>query len=182
MIDDLLAAVDHVSARVTASAATGLGCGAAYATYKGFPLFKTSLSAALSCALVSTACFGMERLAHGVISQSAILIDGKSIPPNPDVHGETSPTIPVQSGINQRLHYGSHAFGGILGGSVVGFLFQGKPMAGAFLLLPIMLGIGKLEVSLDEYRTERLQQLVEMEDRLNQIIEIEDNDGERKST
>ena len=50
-----------------------------------------------------------------------------------------------------------------MGGSVVGGLFQGKPMAGAFLLAPIMLGIGKIEVSLDEYKSERLQQLVDMD-------------------
>ena len=70
MIDDGLATLDHLAARVTVSALTGLGCGAAYATYKGFPVPKTSMSAALSCALVSTACFSMERLAFGAITRS----------------------------------------------------------------------------------------------------------------
>jgi len=63
--------------------------------------------------------------------------------------------------MNPQMHYGSHALGGLLGGAVVGVLFQGKPMAGALLLTPIMLGIGKVEISLDEYRNERLKQLIE---------------------
>ncbi|KAL7538200.1 hypothetical protein ACHAXR_008360 [Thalassiosira sp. AJA248-18] len=149
MIDDALAVLDHIAARVTASAMTGLGCGAAFATYKGFPIFKTSTSAALSCALISTACFGMERLAYGALGKSSILMDEKSIPLNAGGSETTSsmiqPPIP-----NPRLLYGSHALGGLAGGGVVGFLFHGKPWAGAFLLVPIMLGIGRLEISLDE--------------------------------
>ena len=162
MIDGALTVIDHIAARVTASAATGIGCGAAYATYKGFPIFKTSMSAALSCALVSTACFAMERLAHGVLTQSAMLMDEKSIPAESD--NGTSPSSIKPTIINQPLHYGSHAFGGLLGGSVVGFLFQGKPLAGALFLTPIMLGIGRIEVSLDEYRRERLQKLLDDHD------------------
>mmetsp|Transcript_26068 Transcript_26068/g.44436 ORF Transcript_26068/g.44436 Transcript_26068/m.44436 type:complete len:187 (+) Transcript_26068:80-640(+) len=179
VMEDAWAAIDHIATRVTASAATGLGCGAAYATYKGFPIFKTSVQAAVSCAMVSTACFGMERLAHGIMSQSAIFMnnDEKPIikPPheNPNEHnGETSTTtssLPspiLQSTTSSQplQHYGSHALGGMFGGGVVGFLFQGKPLAGAFLLTPLMLGIGKIEASLDEYRTKRLQQLLEDHD------------------
>lgn len=61
---------------------------------------------------------------------------------------------------NAALHYGSHALGGLLGGGVVGFLFQGKPLAGAMLVTPMMLIVGKIEALLDEYRTERMGQLM----------------------
>ena len=180
MIEEATAAIDHIAARVSASAMTGLGCGAAYGTYKGFPIFKTSMSTAFSFALVSTACFGMERLANVILLQSTNLIesnkdvvgdntspiirvrvDGKSIESNPDVDvGDNTSSI-IQPTINPRLHYGSHALGGLVGGSVVGFLFQGKSLAGALLFTPIMMGIGKMEVSLDAYRAKRLQQLLE---------------------
>jgi len=165
MIDDALALIDHVAFRVTASAIAGVGSGAAYATLKGFPLFKTSVSTAFSFALISTACFGMERMANIAIRQSTTLINGQSkIDPN----GSSI----IQPTINPRLHYGSHALGGILGGGMAGFLFQGKSLAGIFLLTPIMLGVGKIEISLDEYRTERLKQL---------ISESEDGDQEEES-
>ena len=175
MIDGVLTVIDHIAARVTASAAAGIGCGAAYATYKGFPIFKTSMSAALSCALVSTACFAMERVAHGVLTQSAMLIDEKLPTDGDSSSSSNTPTI-----INQPLHYGSHALGGLLGGSVVGFLFQGKPLAGALFLTPIMLGIGRIEVSLDEYRTERLQKLLDDHDDAQEEQRSVDYRGQEK--
>mmetsp|Transcript_36641 Transcript_36641/g.76889 ORF Transcript_36641/g.76889 Transcript_36641/m.76889 type:complete len:164 (-) Transcript_36641:358-849(-) len=156
-IEDVWAVVDHIAIRVTTSAAAGLTCGATFATLKGFPIFKTSASAALSCAMISTACFGMERLAHGVLAQTAKLSDdGKSeqIPPSSAI---------LQSTLNPQLHYGSHALGGLFGGLIVGFLFKRKPLAGTFLLTPVMLGIGKIEISLEEYRNKRLQELIEQE-------------------
>lgn len=158
MINDALASLDHVAARVTASTAAGVGCGAVFATYKGFPVFRTSASAAFSCALVSTACFGMERLAHGGISQSLRLLNKKPVPSERD---SSDTSFAKQSAADQQLVYGSHALGGILGGGIVGFLFQRKPMAGALLLTPFMLGVGKVEHSMNEYRTIRLQQLIE---------------------
>jgi hypothetical protein len=48
----------------------------------------------------------------------------------------------------------------LTGGGVVGFLFQGKPLAGALLMTPMMLAIGKIEASVDEYRTVRLRQIM----------------------
>ena len=155
-MDEALAAVDHIAARMTASSLTGLGCGAAYATYKGFPLVKTSTSAALSCALVSTACFGMERAVHYAFTKSSSMMG--------DPHDDDN-KFGIRS--NPEMHYGSHALGGLFGGSVVGYLFQGRPFAGAFLLTPIMLGVGKIESSLDDYRIKRLQQLTEMNDSVN---------------
>ena len=147
-MDNALAAVDHVAARVTAAAATGLAGGAAYATLRGFPLFKTSVNASVSCALVGTACFGMERVAHGLLRQSSALLDKST----------------DDEGPSPSLVYASHALGGFCGGGVVGFLFGGKQLAGAFLLTPLMLGIGTIEQALEEYRTERLRQLLEDRD------------------
>jgi len=160
MIDDALAVLDHVAMRVTASTITGLGCGAAYSTLKGYPIFKTSVSTAVSFALVSTACFGMERVANIILKQSSAIIYNDS---DEVKRIESTGSIIQSPPINPKLIYGSHFLGGLMGGGVVGFLFQNKPMAGAFLLAPIMLGIGKIEVSLDEYKSERLQQLVNMD-------------------
>lgn len=152
LIDDGLALLDHLAARVTASAVTGLGCGAAFATYKGYPIPKTSLSASLSCALVSTACFSMERLAFGVITRGAEQLSNDD---NSDSSAIKSTTH------SNNVVYASHALGGFFGGGIAGFLFQGHPFAGAFLLTPLMLCAGKMELKVEEYRTERLRQFVQ---------------------
>ena len=140
-IDDALSVIDHLTARMTASAITGLGCGVIYSSYKGFPIAKTSMSAAASCALVSTACFAAERLAYGIIHQ---------------ITGKDSKT-------SSSILYGSHALGGACGGGVVGFLYQGNPFRGMALFMPIMVGIGKLEITLNEYKMSRIQQLEEID-------------------
>ena len=88
---------------------------------------------------------------------------------------ESTGSIIQSPPINSKIHYGSHLLGGLMGGGVVGFLFQGKPMAGAFLLAPIMLGIGKIEISLDEYKRERLQQLVNMDNQQSDDDDIDES-------
>ena len=159
-MDDALALIDHLAARVTASALTGLGGGAAYATYKGFPLVKTSASTAFSFALVSTACFGMERVANMILRQSATLIDANTTIDQSVIDDSTAyMTKRIQPTIDPKIHYGSHLLGGVCGGSVVGFLFHGKPLAGILLLTPIMLGVGKIEVSLDERKFQNLKEI-----------------------
>ena len=151
LLDDGLAVLDHLAARATASALAGLGCGAAFATYKGYPIPKTSLSASLSCALVSTACFSMERLAFGVITRATEQLS----------NDDNSESSAIKSTTNSNVLYASHALGGCFGGGIAGFLFQGHPFAGAFLLTPIMLCAGKLELKLEEYKAERLRQFLE---------------------
>jgi hypothetical protein len=150
LIDDGLAILDHLAARVTASALTGLGCGAAYATYKGFPIPKTSLSASLSCALVSTACFSMERVAFGIITRVREQLNNE----------DDSDSSAIKLATPPNIVYASHALGGCLGGGIAGFLFQGHPFAGAFLLTPLMLCAGKMELKLEEYKAERLRQFI----------------------
>jgi hypothetical protein len=148
-MDDALAVIDHIASRVTASVLTGLGCGAAYSSYKGAPLVKTSISTAFSFALVSTACFTMERVANIIIKQSSILlpddVDGQNSTKDSNVDKLSSAATATTN--TTLIHYGSHATGGLLGGGIVGFLFQGKPMAGAILLTPMMLIVGKIEAS-----------------------------------
>ena len=171
VLDDALAVIDHLSSRVTASTLTGLGCGAIYSTYRGLPIFKTSMSTAASFALVSTACFGMERVANIILCQSSAIIlnssntdagDGKRIEPNQfdnDVEDISIQQHDIMYS-QQKFHYQSHAIGGLLGGSVVSYLYHGKPtFGGVMLLTPIMLCIGKLELVLDGYKNDRLQQL-----------------------
>ena len=173
VLDDALAVIDHLSSRVTASTLTGLGCGAIYSTYRGLPIFKTSMSTAASFALVSTACFGMERVANIILCQSSAILnsrnddddDGKRIESNHVDNGveDTSIQPAPQHDImysQKKFHYQSHAIGGLLGGSVVSYLYHGKPtIGGVMLLTPIMLCIGKLELVLDGYKNDRLQQL-----------------------
>lgn len=142
-IDDALSILDHLTARMTASALTGLGCGMIFSTYKALPIAKTSMSAAASCALISTACFGAERLAYGIIHT---------------ITGKDSTTTP-------NILFGSHALGGLCGGGVVGFLYQGNPFRGMVLFAPIMIGIGQLEITLDKYKASRIQQLRETSSR-----------------
>ena len=180
VVDDALAVIDHLSSRVTASTLTGLGCGGIYSTYKGLPIFKTSMSTAVSFALVSTACLGMERVASIILCQSSALLlnsssnnninddDGKRIESknhvDNNVDDTTTSIIHQHNNIiypyEKKFHYQSHAIGGILGGGIVSYLYHGKPtFSGVMLLTPIMLCIGKIELVLDGYKNDRLQQL-----------------------
>jgi hypothetical protein len=103
----------------------------------------------------------MERVANIIIKQSSILLPDDVDGQNPMKDSNVDKLSSAATTTNTTLiHYGSHATGGLLGGSIVGFLFQGKPMAGAILLTPMMLVVGKIEASVDDYRTERLQQLL----------------------
>jgi hypothetical protein len=157
-IDDVFRVLDHLAARVTASATVGLGCGAAYATYKGYPIPKTSLSAAVSCSLISTACFGVERIAYGILRRSDRFVTEISGSNSADDTHSAQQSMP-----SPNLLYGSHALGGFFGGGLVGVLYQGAPLRGSILFTPIMLGIGQLEISLEKYKAERIQQLKDSE-------------------
>lgn len=150
LIDDGVAILDHLAARVTASAVTGLGCGAVFATFKGFPIPRTSLSASLSCALLSTACFSMERVAFGIITRVTEQLNNE----------DNSDSSAVKLATSSNVLYASHALGGCCGGGIAGFLFQGHPFAGAFILTPLMLCAGKMELKLEEYKSERLRQFI----------------------
>ena len=66
-IDDHL---DYMSLRVSVSGVLGLVSGTFIALYRGHDsILRTSSRTAVSCALVSTACFGMERIAYIGVTQ-----------------------------------------------------------------------------------------------------------------
>ena len=154
-MEKALEVMDHLAARVTIAAATAALAGSAHATFKNYPIARTSMSAALSSAMAAAACFGMERLSHAALSRSAGLLGG-------DEGGGAGEGDGAQM-ISRAamLTYGSHALGGFLGGGVVGFLFQNRALSGALLFTPIMLGVGKVELDLQDYRKRRMEELLE---------------------
>lgn len=130
--------VDRVAFRVSIAAGSGLILGAAVATYRGHPIARTMLSVAGTCALSGTACFGSERITHFIL-QSSI----------------------SEEKLDYRTRlYTSHALGGVMGGGIIGGLSLGKPIPGMLLFTPIMLGIAFAELKAEEYREERLRELI----------------------
>eukprot|EP00957_Ditylum_brightwellii_P148473 11304004-Ditylum_brightwellii.AAC.1 len=65
---EVLDEIDHISNRVTIGAFSGIFLGAAIATYRGFPILRTSLTVAASCAMTGTACFITERAAYATLT------------------------------------------------------------------------------------------------------------------
>jgi hypothetical protein len=125
--------VDHVANRVGLGTLTGFFCGAAYATVKGFPRRATALRAAASCAIVGTALFSTERIANIAFRNQ--------------IHDET------------RLTLTSYAFSGVFGGALNGYMYQKKPLRGMFYFVPVMLGIGMMELSWEKRKIARMQEL-----------------------
>eukprot|EP00980_Cylindrotheca_fusiformis_P011295 scaffold2599_cov125-Cylindrotheca_fusiformis.AAC.5 len=126
--------VDHVAARVSMCAMTGAGVGTIYSTWKGFPLRSTTFKIASSFAMVGTVVFGMERIGYAAMENQ--------------IQGE------------RRLLLTSHAFAGLAGGAVNGYLYHKKPLQGMFYFVPVMMGVYFLESVLQEKRKERLQELM----------------------
>ena len=132
--------VDRVAARVAISAVAGLTLGASIAIFKGAPIGRTAMSVSASCALAGTACFGTERVANTAIRR---LSEG------------TEPTT---------RDFASHGIGGVVGGGIAGGLFQGRVLSGSLLFTPIMLGVAYGELRADEYKRDRLNQLLDKYD------------------
>ena len=132
--------VDRVAARVAISAMAGLTLGASIAIFKGAPIGRTAMSVSASCALAGTACFGTERVANTAIRR---LSEG------------TEPTT---------RDFASHGIGGVVGGGIAGGLFQGRVLSGSLLFAPIMLGVAYGELRADEYKRDRLNQLLDKYD------------------
>lgn len=125
--------VDRASRRVSISAITGFVGGVAYGTFKGYPLGPTALKVASSFAIVATALFVPERMAY----------------------------LGFQNHIDneRRLIFASHAFGGVFGGGLNGYLYQKKPLRGMFYFVPIMMTIGFFELGWKEQRKQRIESL-----------------------
>lgn len=129
-IDDNL---DYMSLRVSASGVLGLVSGTFIALYRGHDsILRTSGRTGLSCALVSTACFGMERIAHIGVTQYLF-------------NDQEREELYTNSKKQYYLKLYSHALGGILGGGYVGALYTGKFLRGAFVFTPFMLLIAMTE-------------------------------------
>ena len=123
--------IDFVANRVGYLGLSGFFGGAAYASYKGIPRRATALKVAASCALVATSLFTAERLAN--VSMRDQIKD------------------------DDRLLLSSHAFGGIFGGALNGFLYQNKPVRGMIIFAPFMIGIGIIDLKLNQRKEERLK-------------------------
>ena len=134
--------VDHAAARVSLGALTGLIGGMSYATFKGLPFRSTSLKVAGSLALVGTSLFGAERLAF-------VSMEGQ-------IENE------------RRRVLTSHAFAGVFGGGLNGYLYQKKPLRGMFYFIPIMMGFGFLELAWEQKKLKRIQALASETSNLNQ--------------
>ena len=126
--------VDHVAARVSFSALTGLGLGTMYATFRGLPLRSTALKVGGSFAMVGTVVFGIERLAYAAMKD--------------------------QLKQEKRLLLTSHAFSGVAGGALNGYLFHRKPRQGMVYFVPVMMGVAGIEMYIEQKREERIKQLM----------------------
>jgi hypothetical protein len=132
--------VDHVAARVSLATLVGFFSGATLAALKGYPRRATALKVAGSCALVGTSVFCSERLAYAAIESQ---IDQE----------------------RARVLI-SHAFSGVAGGGLNGYLYHKRPLRGMFFFVPAMLGIGFAELkweSMKQNRREELLQIAENE-------------------
>ena len=136
--------VDRTAARVAISAMAGLTLGASIAIFKGAPIGRTSMSVSASCALAGTACFGSERVANNAIRL---------------LSENTEPTT---------RDFVSHGIGGVVGGGIAGGLFQGRVLSGSLLFTPIMLAVAFGELRANEYKRERLNQLLDKYDEMKQ--------------
>jgi hypothetical protein len=132
--------VDHVAARVSLATLVAFFSGATLATLKGLPRRATALKVAGSFALVGTSVFSSERLAYAVMESQ---IDQE-----------------------QERVLISHAFSGVAGGGLNGYLYQKRPLRGMFFFVPTMMAIGFAELkwkSMKQNRREELLQIAEDE-------------------
>ncbi|KAG7370397.1 hypothetical protein IV203_028143 [Nitzschia inconspicua] len=152
---------DHVANRVGICTLFGFFGGAAYGTLKGFRRRSTALKAASSCAIVATSVFGMERIAAVALRQQQ----------------QQSDTTTIQHDDSSRWTLSSHAFAGVAGGALNGYLYQKKPLRGMFYFVPIMLCVAGMElewkhrkelrtaqVQLEQQRGQKVQQLNQHDD------------------
>jgi hypothetical protein len=125
--------IDRIANRVGVCTITGFFGGAAYATYRGSSRRSAALKTAASCAIVATGFFGTERIGN-------ILLRG---------HVDSE----------RRLILTSHAFAGVAGGGLNGYLYQQKPLRGMFWGIPVMVGVAVLELEFQRMKQNRMQEL-----------------------
>lgn len=128
--------IDRIASRVTIATCFGALAGVGTAMFKGHPMARTVGLTAFSCAMTGTACFGAERCASVLT---------KRVLQRNDNEWETV--------------LGTHAMGGLLGGSILGGLYIGKPIHGVVFFVPFMLLVGTGEKLFYDVREERNQRL-----------------------
>ena len=129
--------VKRVANRMTIAFMSGLAGGSIYALMKGRPAGKIAVAVAANCAVVSTACFSLERVSNVALRQVL----------NEEDH-------------NTSL-YLSHAIGGAVGGSLLGYLFQFRAMPGFMLFTPAMVMVAFGEIKFEQARKVRLEKLLD---------------------
>ena len=118
--------LDHVASRVCVAGIGGVLSGAVVALNRGHIVSKTAHSMGWNWALAAAACLSTQRLAlAGFRYQN---------------DGVITPTATMVS----------HGVGGVLGGGILGGLFIQKPLRGVVFAVPMMLGIGMLELKFQE--------------------------------
>ena len=127
--------VDRVASRVSLCAIVGLGGGSFLAAFRGYPLQSTAIKVASSCAIVATSLFASERVAYVVLKH--------------ELENE------------RRLVLTSHAFAGVMGGGLNGYLYHRQPVRGMFVFVPIMVGVSFLEMEWQRRRQARIQAIQE---------------------
>lgn len=127
--------IDHLSSRVSISAISGLLLGASHAVFKGHPVPRASLQVSFSCALAATACFGIERVSSTIINNQKY-----------EIEDETS-------------IYLSHAVGGVVGGGLLGGIFQRRFIGGSLLFSPIMIVAAYAEIQFQDWKQEKIRKL-----------------------
>ena len=141
--------IDHVAARVSLCALSGFSYGTVYASWKGLPLRSTSFKIATSFAMAGTALFGFERIGYAAIQYQ-------------QQQNHTS---------NNNQHFSlftSHSFAGITGGAINGYLYRRKPIQGVIVFVPIMLGFALLELTWQQKKLQRIQELLLTEEEEDQ--------------
>jgi len=133
---------DYLFDRISLAAVSGAAIGISSATLKGIPIFRPTIQAAASSALAATACFGAERAANALVH----LYDGN-----------------VEVSERKSGDYRSHLAGGVIGGSIVGFLYIHRPITGVLFFSPIMLGVNLIERKMVDYKDKRIELLKTLE-------------------
>mmetsp|Transcript_4019 Transcript_4019/g.10605 ORF Transcript_4019/g.10605 Transcript_4019/m.10605 type:complete len:170 (-) Transcript_4019:546-1055(-) len=133
--DEIMQHVDRVASRVSLMCVAGLVAGATGAAVAGYPRRATALKVAMSLGMVSTSVLVLERIAYVGLA-------------------------PMMPNEEKRRFRTSHAFGGVFGGAVNGYLYQRRPMRGIVLFAPLMLAVSQMEIMYDEQRNRRIQQII----------------------
>ena len=140
--------LDRVGVRVTLAGCLGGIAGVLHAMLRGHPMVRIASLTAFSWALTGTACFGAERISS--LSTRQYLLEHLSLSP-------------------MQCTLVSHAMGGAVGGSLLGFLYIRKPLHGIAFFVPLMLVIGTGEQLLDDMRQERIQELNKLEEKAGRL-------------